>query len=127
MSSCIAALQRALVSCVSRIPRAAFEPDADYLRRRGRVAGRMCVEVGSWEVLVADRVISWYEHVDRAHCRSWATMMQPQRGGIWLQVQRLAAQSQSVLAGALGLREYAGRPRTRWEEAVQWCRQVNRE
>ena len=124
LASCIGGLQRSMFSCVLRLPRESFECDADYARRRGRESRKWCAEVGLWEELAANRVVSWFDHVDRAHCRSWATRIQPVRGSAWLQAQRVIANSWSMFAGILASREVAGRPRVRWEEAVDRCRQI---
>ena len=54
------------------------------------------------------------------HCYSWANELCRVQNDQWLQLRRMLANSASRFAGALRLRESAGRPRVRFHESVQF-------
>ena len=67
-----AALQRAIVASILRVPKDVGEEAETYARRRCRVAGVFCLDVGEWSKLVAERIVSWHGHMQRNHAYSWA-------------------------------------------------------
>ena len=119
----IRALQGQLVSTLIRIPREPGEDDASYARRRGREAQAVIAARESWGFKCARQVVRWYAHLKRKHVDSWACRFFHMRDARWLQLQRLIAGSVSTMAGALGLREVAGRRRIRFEDGVNFLLQ----
>ena len=124
LSSRIAALQRSVIASILKIPREVGETDESYACRRGREAAKHACLLGPWEVRAAGRVVDWTEHLERHHVRSWAAELYAFQGSKWLQLRRAAQSSASVFAGMLGLREWPGRPRVRFDEGVSHAREI---
>jgi len=112
-------LQRGMVCSMMRSPRLSGETDADFHRRRGREAGRVCRNMGLWSLLACDQARRWREHIHRRHVRSFATELVTWKDDLWLQVRRAARQSLSALAGRTGTRAEPGRAALRWEHSFR--------
>ena len=120
LASDIVMLHRAIIASLLRVPREAGEDDGSYARRRGREAQKQIDAQSSWESRAARQVFRWHAHLRRRHVQSWATEVFRIQGSGWLQIQRLASGSLDSLAGILGMREGAGRPRVRYEDGVRF-------
>ena len=118
MLSEIGALQNAVVACLIRLPRDPFEETEEYCRRRAREARRVVGQSSCWMRQAANRVISWEDHMQRAHTWTWATEVRECRDSLWLQSRRMINNSASAFAGILLSRPERGRPRVRWEEGL---------
>ena len=122
MASALDSAQFAMTGAVLRLPRDQDETDAEFFRRRARVAANKIES--KWSVKVASRISSWASHIERNHAESWPGKLVKYRDERWLRVQRILANSSSAFAGKLGLRAAKGRPRTRWDTAVEFARSI---
>ena len=119
----IRALQGQLVASLLRVPKEPGEDDAAYARRRGREAQSHIVAAEAWGLKAARQVVRWHDHLQRRHVDSWACKFFHMHDNRWLQLQRLLAGSVDTMAGILGMREVAGRPRVRYEDGVRFLLQ----
>ena len=116
-------MQRAIVASVLRIPKETGEQPDVYARRRCRAASVFCAQVGEWDLLAADRIVSWHGHMVRNHSYSWANELIQVQDSQWMQARRLFMRSTSAFAGILGLREAPGRLRVIPRSSAVLCRE----
>ena len=112
----VARTQRLMLACLQRLPRNEADTPATYAQRRGRAAAELARDTGEWGKLVAQKIIDWHRHLQRAHVDSWAVRLRAWRSAKWLQGRRALRQSYSLLGGSTGTRVQRARPTRRWDD-----------
>ena len=121
-----------MTATVMRVPRDAGEDVDAYVRRRGRLARKQCLEQGRWSAFWFDRAIKWDEHLARErNIFSWSARLRDYRGMQWLMERRaaLAPSASSVLsirAGRTGTRAMRGKVHARWHDGIEYARDLQR-
>ena len=106
------ALQRRMISIVLNVRMQAEETPDVFTRRRGRLAARYQLRMGSWSGLWAQAVVSWDAHLKRpTNCTSWASKVLHIRSPAELAERRADT-------GRPQCRALAGWVCTRWHESV---------
>ena len=109
-------LQRDVVASVLREPRLPTDDDDSYFRRRLRNASATAGRVEFWDVAVAEKIVEWKGHIDRAHRSSWPWRLQQWRGYVFLRTLRIMHNSRSIFGGRAGARRAPGRVPDRWHD-----------
>ena len=124
-------LQQKMVASLIRLPRDAGEEAADYVRRRGRSARKICIEQGMWSHHWFSRSVLWDDHLARPrNFNSWPAQLREYRGKQWLMDRRASfapsvASSDStvsILAGRTGTRSVRGKVHVRWHDGIDFAR-----
>ena len=131
VASEVDAMQQKMTASLLRLPRNGGEDAPEYVRRRGRLARKVCKESGSWSEHWFDRCLRWDEHLARGrNSYTWAARLRDFRGAQWLIDRRasfapaVASHSSpaSILAGRTGTRAYRGKVHMRWHDGVELAR-----
>ena len=96
--------QRKPIGGLMRLQLQPGETWAKFRMRRGQAASAHVRQMGSWPVMVAQRVVSWSDHVNRNHNASWPGFLVKFMGSRWFQARRLMNGSASVFAGRTATR-----------------------
>ena len=124
LAKAIDKVQIRMIAILQPVPRLTTEPDAEYHRRRCRMAGTLAHRQGLWSTVWAKRVVSWHGHVERNHIKTmWSKNLMAFHDERWLQSQRsLYAPSSSaalrpwtVFGGRTSTRSKRGAPPPRWQ------------
>ena len=121
-------MQRKMVSTVLRTPRHPGEDTADFVKRRGRIAGRKCRSVGQWSQRWFTRAVEWNEYLKRPrNCQTWASKLIHYRNRQWF-IERRASLlpvngfSGSCIAGRTETRAVRGCVHTRWHDGIEFAK-----
>jgi hypothetical protein len=118
-------MQRKMAVIAMRVPMMIGEPVADFCRRRARLAGVHCRQVGLWSIRHATRVLAWRDHLERpANAAAWPAALLHHRGRRWLEQRRLACGSTSVIAGRTGTRAAPDHVHTRWHDGLEYAKTI---
>ena len=123
-------VQQKMVASLMRLPPLRGEEAPDYVRRRGRLARKVCADCGIWSHHWFTRSIRWDEHLSRpANAHSWASQLREYRGKQWLMDRRASfatafRSNVSVHAGRTGTRAFRGIVHTRWHDGVDYGRTI---
>jgi hypothetical protein len=124
-------LQQKMTACLMRPSRKPGEEAADYVRRRGRLARKVCVEQGVWSHKWFGRATQWDDHLARPqNFHSWPAKLREHKGKQWLMERRASFaptvasrdSSSSILAGRTGTRSFRGKVNTRWHDGIDFAR-----
>ena len=122
------ALQRRMVATILRIPQIPGETAADYVKRRGHVAGRHCRQTGMWSSRWFKRAQDWNAHLERPRNRhSWPARLIHYMDSEWLIQRRLLflpanSENRSCLAGRTDTRAMRGCVNMRWHDEIAYCK-----
>ena len=104
---------------LARVP---GEPFDAFVQRRHMVGGRLATACGRWSHAWARSVVSWDEHVRRAHDNdAWSHLLVDWQSEEWLVLQRLmhSAFGESRTRS----RSYHGHVQQRWSAGVHLARE----
>ena len=96
----------------------------EFVRRRGKIARKLCKDQGLWSQRWYSRVIKWDRHLSQSrNTYSWSSRLRTFHGSDWLFLQRMsfikaASNTVSVLAGRTGTRTFPGKVFARWHDGV---------
>ena len=114
--------QRKMMAAMTKTARNPGEEFADYFRRRGRIAGKLCRDQGLWSTLWFQRALRWDGHLARPrNLDSWAARLRSHHDRDWFIQRRLrftAFEGSSVLAGKTGTRASRGKVQMRWRDGI---------
>ena len=115
-------LQQKMTASLLRLPRDPGELPEDYVRRRGRLARKICSEHGLWSQHWYTRARHWDEHLARPrNSNSWSSKLRNYRGKEWLIERRAQFSSASLLAGRTGTRSFQGKVQVRWHDGIDFA------
>ena len=121
-----------MVASTLRLPFEAGEDAGDYVRRRGRIARKLCREMGSWSAHWFERARRWDDHLSRRrNADTWAAKLREYRGKHWLMDRRAlfappGSSQVSVRAGRTGTRALPGKVHMRWHDGIDFAKTVSR-
>ena len=124
-------IQAKMTSIILQLPRLDGEFAEDYVRRRGRLAARICKEQGLWSHKWFKRAIKWDEHLARPqNSLYWAAALRSYHDYQWFIFRRsLFAPSvascsspASATAGRTDTRSGRGKVHTRWHDGIIYAR-----
>ena len=117
-------LQQKMTSILLCEPMAIGEEVPEFVRRRGKIARKLCKDQGLWSQRWYSRVIKWDRHLSQSrNTYSWSSRLRTFHGSDWLILQRMsfikaASNTVSVLAGRTGTRTFPGKVFARWHDGV---------
>ena len=123
-------VQQKMVASLMRLPPLPGEEAADYVRRRGRAARKVCTDCGTWSHHWFARSVRWDQHLGRpANFHSWPSQLREYKGKQWLMERRASFASAlrsnvSVHAGRTGTRACRGIVHTRWHDGIDYGQSV---
>ena len=125
--------QQKMVASMMKVPRIPGEEAADYVRRRGRLANKICKTHGTLSSHWFSRCVKWDEHLSRArNMHTWAARLREYHGKQWL-IERRAqfapssasrSSPSSSSAGRTGTRAIHGKVHMRWHDGVDYARSM---
>ena len=125
-------IQRKMASTILNVPRLSGELSADYVRRRGRLAGQKCKSEGLWSNMWFNRAVRWDEHLARPrNANTWAARLRCFHDRNWFIQRRVSflpyvmasSSPASALAGRTSTRVGQAKVNTRWHDGVHYARQ----
>ena len=112
-------VQVAMISRLIDIKPRPGKESVPYFRRRARASGQIANQVGRWSQAWRGHVLTWQQHMDRAHdSRGWAHRLVGWRAEAWLNQRRIDASHGGTL-NRMRTRNQSGRPSVRWFEGVK--------
>ena len=124
-------LQQKMTASLMRLPRTPGEEAPEYVRRRGRLARKICSENGMWSHKWLQRAVRWDNHLARPqNFHSWPARLREHRGKQWLMdrcasfvpVGASQSSSHSMLAGRTGTRAFRKYVHIRWHDSIDFAR-----
>ena len=103
---------------VARLP---LQDDRAYALHRNRAVAARCRTLGVWSELWASSLTKWYEHFQRDPVSCVARLFM-HHDSIWLQTQRLVANSASIFAGITNRRAVRAPVARRYEPGIEAAR-----
>jgi hypothetical protein len=121
-------MQQKMTASALRLPFQVGEDVDSYVRRRGRIARKLCHKVGSWSSHWFTRAQRWDEHLARSrNANTWAARLREYHGKQWLMDKRAqlappGSSAVSTLAGRTGTRALPGKVQMRWHDGIDFAR-----